>query len=272
MLTVFLSCGKKSSSDSDNTVSTTPAVTADPNQENVSSNSNFSASADKSDYDLDELIMVEIQNLSTNTIYHADLSFSAETDELLISKINCFEDLNYHDKCSFVLRFKNPRSGYHKIKVSYQGSQLQLTIRLKDGTPPSTVDFLYQNYHTYSDCYKAFKYEKNGFIKDNAGESFCSFRGPQWDSDEKIELLEDPLDILKEPGSNADEYYCPKNWTVNSFEFAQAIVVEHTNFWGGRKDVVIPAGQSKEICVKRNLFGCKERKTFFSRLVKVNCY
>ena len=80
------------------------------------------------------------------------------------------------------------------------------------------------------------------------------------------------MQAMIDPDVDANEFYCPVGWTVSSFEFAESIVVEHTNFWGGRKDVTIPAGEHREICVARNLLGCKERKTFYSRLIKVNCY
>lgn len=268
----LISCGKKSSSDDENTVSTIPAISVDEETENVEENNHFSATANKSTYDLDELILVEVKNLSTNTMNHFGFNFAADTEELLVSRINCYEALNYNDSCSFVLKFKRPKAGYHKIRVSYEGMQLQLTVRLNDGDPPPVVEFLYQDHHTYSDCYNSFKYQKNGFVKQTNGNTFCNFRGPHWDTVEKAEITSDPLDAMKNPGINADEYYCPAGWTINSFEFSETIVVEHTNFWGGRKDVTIPPGESREICVKRNLFGCKERKKFYSRLSKVNCY
>lgn len=272
MVILFFSCGKKSSSDESQTVTTTPAIEVEQDQENEDSNNHFSATANKSQYELDELILVEVKNLGTSTMSHFGFNFTADTEELLVSRISCFEALNYNDKCSFIVRFKNPNPGYHKLKVTYEGMQLQLTIRLKDGTPPPPIEFLHQNFHTFADCYQAFKYQKNGFVKTTAGNSFCSFRGPHWDTAEKVEITSDPLYAMIDANIDADAVYCPQDWTINSFEFAETVVVEHTNFWGGRKDVVIPPGESKEICVKRNLFGCKERKVFYSRLAKVNCY
>lgn len=269
---IFISCGKKSSSDNEQTVTTAPVVSIDEEQENVDSNNHYSATANKSEYELDELILVEVKNLGTNTMSHFNFNFTAETEELLISRISCFEALNYNDKCSYVVKFKNPKAGYHKIKVSYEGMMLQITVRLKDGTPPPQIDFLYQNYHTYADCYQSFKYQKNGFVKTIAGKSFCSFRGPHWDTEEKVELTTDPLYAMKDPNIDANETYCPNNWTINSFELSKTVVVEHKNFWGGRRDITILPGESKEVCVKRNLFGCKEKKVFYSRLTKVNCH
>lgn len=271
LLSLF-SCGKKSSSDNSQTVTTTPAISVDQNQENINSNNHFSVTSNKSQYEMDELILIEVKNLGTNTMSHLGFHFSADTEELLVSRMSCFEDLNYNDMCSFVIRLKNPQAGYHKLKVTYEGMQLQLTIRLKDGTPPPQIEFLHNNDHTYADCYQSFKYQKNGFVKTIVGNNFCNFRGPHWDTVEKVEIASDPLYAMKDPNIDADVVYCPENWTVNSFEFEQTIVVEHTNFWGGRKDVVIPPGESKEICIKRNLFGCKEKKVFYSRLAKVNCY
>lgn len=271
LLSLF-SCGKKSSSDDGQTVTTTPAIEAEVDQENEDANNHFSASSNKTQYELDELILVEVKNLGTNTMSHFGFNFTADTEELLVSRISCFEALNYNDKCSFVIRFKNPSAGFHKLKVTYEGMQLQLTVRLKDGNPPPQINFLHDNHHTYSDCYQSFKYQKNGFVKTITGKSFCNFRGPHWDTEEKVEITSDPLYAMKDPNIDADAVYCPENWTINSFEFAETVVEEHTNFWGGRKDVTIPPGESKEICKKRNLFGCKEKKVFYSRLAKVNCY
>ncbi len=272
MAILFFSCGKKSSSDNAQTVTSTPAIEAEVDQENEDSNNHFSATANKSQYEMDELILVEVKNLSTNTMSHFGFNFTSDTEELLVSRISCFEALNYGDKCNFVVRFKNPNAGYHKVKVTFEGMQLQLTLRLKDGNPPPQIDFLHDNHHTYADCYQSFKYQKNGFVKTIAGKSFCNFRGPHWDTEEKVEITSDPLYAMKDPNIDADSVYCPADWTVNSFEFAETVVEEHTNFWGGRKDVTILPGESKEICKKRNLFGCKEKKVFYSRLAKVNCY
>lgn len=268
----LVSCGKKSDSDEGNTVSTLPAISVDEEQENVETNNDFSATANKTEYELDEIIMVQVKNLSSNTMNHFGFNFSADTEELLVSRINCFEALSYNDQCSFVIRFKNPKPGFHKIKVHYEAIHLQLTVLLKDGEVPTPIDFLYLNHHTYNDCYNAFKKGKNGFVKQSGGRAFCNFRAQHWDSPEKVQIETDPLNAMIDPSIDANDHYCPSGWTVNSFEFSAAIVEEHTNFWGGRKDVTIPPGESKEVCVRRNLFGCRERRKFYSRLSKVNCY
>lgn len=272
ILTLF-SCGKRSD-DSDNSVTTTPAISVDDGdlEENSQQNSHFSVTANQSVFNVNDLIILEVQNLGTNILDHFKFNFSADTEELLLSRINCFEDLGYNDKCSFVVRFKNPKAGYHRIKVNYEGMQLTLTIELKGEEVPNPIEFLFKDHHTFADCYKAFKHGKNGFVKYANGEDYCSFRAQHWDTDMKVELEENPLHAMVDANIDADSFYCPAGWTVSSFEFSEAVVVEHTNFWGGRKDVTIPAGEHKEVCVKRNLFGCKERKVFYSRLMKVNCY
>lgn len=273
MITLCISCGKRSEEE-DNTVSTIPAIIGedDTNNDNTHQNSHFSVTANQSVFNMNDLIMLEVQNLSTDVLDHFKFNFSADTEELLLSRINCFKDLAYLDRCSFIVRFKNPKAGYHRIKVGYEGLQISMTVQLQGDDTPNPIEFLYKDHHTFNDCYKAFKYNKNGFVKYSGGENYCSFRGQHWDTDMKVELEENPLQAMVDSNIDADSYYCPAGWTVSSFEFAETVVVEHTNFFGGRKDVTIPAGGHKEICIKRNLFGCKERKVFYSRLVKVNCY
>jgi hypothetical protein len=268
----LISCGKRSSSD-DISVTTTPAIVIDEESAtHIDSNTHFKVSANKAQYDVDELIMLEIQNLGSTLLRYNQFEFTSQTDELIVSKINCFNDLRYGEKCNFIIRFKSPRAGYHNLKVTYQGMFLVVTIELKGQTQHEPVDFLHKFHHTYADCYSAEKLGRNGFVRLLQSTALCQFRGPHWNSDDKTQVTTDPLAALKDPKIDANAFYCPNNWTVHSFEFESSFVTEHTNFFGGRKEVEIKSGEVKEICVARNLLGCKEKKTFYSRLVKVNCY
>lgn len=275
-LLILVACGKKTTNDEETTVRTTPGINISEPDEYIISNHQFSLTTDKSVYNLNDVIVITVENIGGSALNHLAFTFSASPSEVQVTRLNCFDILTRGEKCSFAAVFLNPQSGPHVLSVHYEEydevTSLELEIDLEGIDTNPTHEFLYKGFHTMNDCKSAPKLNKAGEISQIGNEYFCDFRGPNYYADSTTKIVENPLSVFNTNSEEPNNYYCAKGFQVNSFKFESSTVEEHTNYFGGRKDVVIPAGESREICTKRSLFSCKEKTVYYSRLTKVQCY
>lgn len=276
-LIVFISCGKKTDDSSSEVISTTPAIEVDTELESPEvSNSDFTVLMDNTEFEKNEVIVLKIKNTGNKIINHLGFSFAGMPSLVTVTRLNCYEAMAIGDECTFAAVFKNPIGGYHKIKVNYNdygdNKDLEINLFIRGSQNTTDTSFLYADRHTYNDCVSTSHKQKEGTIASKHNDDFCAFRGEGWDKVETSQITSNPLEVFNTHAQDANEYYCPTGWKLQSFQFEQVIIEEHTSFFGGRKDIIILPGESKELCTKRNLFGCKEKKVFYSRLTKVYCY
>jgi hypothetical protein len=277
LILLISSCGKKTNDSSSDVITTTPELNTDE-QENLSevNNNNFSITLEKTEFDKDEVIIIEIKNTGNKSLNHLGFSFAGMPSLVTVTRLNCYEEIKVGDSCTFAAVYKNATGGYHKVKVVYDDfgdqKELEINVFLKGNQSSGDTAYLYADTHTFSDCSATKMKQKFGTIATKHYDDFCAFRGENWNATEKTEITTDPISVFNSHADDANEYYCPIGWSLQSFQFESTIVVEHASFFGGKKDVIIPAGESRELCTSRNIFGCKEKKVFYSRLTKVYCY
>ena len=277
LLISLLSCGKKTEDNSSDTITTTPAIGIEDGNENQEvTNNNFSITMDKSEFEKDEVIILKIKNTGNKSLNHLGFSFAGMPSLLTVTRLNCYEAIAIGDSCSFAAVYKNATGGYHKVKVMYDDfgdlKELEINVFLKGNQSTGDTSFLYADTHTYDDCVNTELKQKAGTVVTKHFDDFCAFRSENWNATETTEITVDPATVFNTHGQDANDYYCPAGWSLQSFQFESTTVEEHTNFLGGRKDVVIPPGESREVCTSRNIFGCREKKVFYSRLTKAYCY
>ncbi len=277
LCTCFLfSCGKKVTDDHDDkVVSVSPGLTAEEDT-TVAQNEKFTLSVSKMDFKHDEVIMITIENTGESPLNHLAFSFEGAPSSINVTRINCFDILDTGESCNFAAVYNEVTPGEQTITASYSnyGAQMELSIviNMLDEGIADHLKFLYENFHTQQDCRFTRIKQKDGEVTSIEGEDFCSFRSINYAASERSEIEENPLEVFNTNQEIADEYYCPQDWSLGSFSFAKSIVKEKKNVFGSTRDVEIPPGESREVCVKYGVFSCSKKKVFYSRLTKVHCY
>lgn len=273
------SCGKKSENDDPTSVSTTPPVTVEDEPAPIVSNDNFMVSADSDEVIEGNPLILTIKNIGKSNLDYSLFKFEAAPSEALVSNLNCFSNMKPEDECVYSVMFENPRTKHHKIYITYDerntNIKVEMNIKVIISEEEPEIHFLYRKDHTFADCEKVFKWNATGKVKSINHEDYCGVRGEHWNAPREIEIASDPLKNFNDPKVDASDFYCKANWTIHSFQFEEAEVEEVKNIFGGKRKVVIPPGESREVCVKRgilDIFKCKHKKVFYSRLVSVNCY
>ncbi len=273
----FFSCGKKVDDSKDNKIVTlTPGITEDTIDETVGVNDKFTASVSKTHFDSSEIIVIKIENTGTKALNHLGFEFFGAPSLVNVTRLNCFDTLEVGATCSFAAVYTVVEAGDQSIDVSYDvyGIKSSVTLHyiINDTIEAGDVVLLHNGIHSQDDCEKEVFRQKSGVVKAIGNQKFCSFRGENYYDSETTPISINPLEVFNSGTQNIDDYYCPESWTLGSFEFSKSVVTEKKNFFGGERQVTIPAGESREICVKHGLFSCSEKKVFYSRLSKVMCY
>jgi len=276
-LLALSSCGKEVKDSKDNkVVSITPGLTEEIIDDTIDANDKFTASVSKTNFDSNEVIIIKIENTGEQALNHLGFEFFGAPSMVNVTRINCFETLEVGASCSFAAVYTVVQEGDQSIKVTYDnyGFESSSTIHyvVNDTIEAGVLILLKDGIHSKEDCEKEIFRQKSGVVETHAGEKLCSFRGENYYETETTPISENPLEVFNSGTQNVDDYYCPESWKLGSFEFSPSIVKEKKNFFGGERDVVIPAGESREVCVKHGLFSCSEKKVFYSRLSKVKCY
>lgn len=272
----FIACGKKTKNDSSEIVTTTPGINTNEPNEAEWQNSQFTAQLSKTNFNKDEVIVLKIINSGKGALNHHAFRFAGNPNEIQVNSLNCFDILTSEESCHFSVVIPNGDNGEQEINIHYteyeMTNSLKLKVNLSGYTDEEPVEFLYGNTHTLKDCTSAEILNKKGEVVLSGGKHVCSFRGTNYYAESTTEILENPLEIISSGSVNASEHFCPENWLIKNFKFASSTVIEKKNFFGGTREVTIPPGESREVCVKHGLFKCSEKKVFYSRLVKVECY
>jgi hypothetical protein len=233
----------------------------------------YQIQSDKSHYEKDETIILTLKNLGVTSLLYSSFDLSVE-GEVQIMQTNCERFLRPNKPCSLEIRIFGFIPGLQKLLVKYTSQytvETEVSFFLEEGTPADTQ--LLGGLHTVEDCQRTSELDAFGFFKESEGSLFCSFRSVHFNFEEEVEIVENPIDsILSETERN--ERYCPAGWTIKLFEMQHAVVKEVKNRFGIKRKVTIPAGESKELCTKRNFLSgrCTEYKTFYSRLKRVLCH
>lgn len=273
---VFISCGKKSDSDDPKEITTTPPITAEEDVENVISADQFSAQTAKSEFKEGEAIIVTLKNIGDTSLEHGKFEFGGAPSGVVATNLSCFGEMRPKSECLYSVLFQNPDTKHHKIFVTYDKSgvnvRLQLNVQIVIDEELPDVHFLYRKIHTTAECENLLKHGGNGSVKSIRLDDFCMVRAKHWNTPEKTDITVDPMKEFNDPVIDSNEFYCGEDWTIHSFQFEAAKVTEIKNFLGGKRTVTIPPGESREVCTRRNIFGCREKKVFYSRLKAVHCY
>ena len=276
LLSLLSSCGKKSESDDPNEITTTPPISAEEEPENIISSESFSAKTEKSTFDEGEAIILTLKNIGEVELDHNQFSFGAAPTGIVVTNLNCFTYVKPGSECLYSVLLQNPETKHHKIFVTYDKDganvRLQLNIKIITNEENPDIHFLYRKNHTTADCENLEKYNSQGIVHSIQLDDFCKVRGKHWNLPVKSEIVIDPMKEFNDHIVDSNGFYCGDGWTIHSFQFEQTQVTEIKNFLGGKRTVTIPPGESREVCTRRNIFGCRERKVFYSRLVSVNCY
>jgi len=274
------SCGKEAenSEPTSSTTTTTPELRAEDGLDTEVSNNQFTLSIVKSEFEQNEVILLKVENTGMQRLNHQGFSFSSSPSDLTATKLNCFEYIDADEICTFSIVFKNPIAGNHKLIVRYNDNgfieEVEMNLRLlEDDSQSDPIQFLFQDHHSKVDCNETSQYSSYGQVVRLGANDFCQFRSKHHNTAEDTPIEINPLSVFINHNQDPNAYYCPTGWTLDGFKFTPSVVVEKTNFFGGKRDVVIPAGESREVCLKRKFFGgCKESKVFYSRLTNVTCY
>lgn len=276
---MVISCGKKPEDDEGNTVTTTPPATVEDKPGQEIQSESFSVSVSKDEIQASEALIITVKNIGKINLVHSLFSFATEPSASVVSNLNCYSEMQPDDECVFSVMFNNPKIKHHKVTVIYDESntnvRVQLNIKVLVDEEQPEIHFLYRKNHTFADCEKLYKWGGYGVVKSIHFDDFCSLRAEHWNSPKRVQIEKDPLKNYSDPILDANEHYCAKDWTIDSFQFEAAEVEHVKNIFGSKEWVTIPPGESREICVKRGLldvFKCKHKKVFYSRLVSVNCY
>ena len=276
ILLSFIACGKKTTNDGDSVVTTTPGINTSEPEEISQQNSQFTAELEKTNFNKDEVIVLKVINTGKSALNHHAFSFAGNPNAIQVNPLNCFDILTSEKSCHFAIVIPNGDNGEQEINIHYTEyditSSLRLKINLNGYTDEDPIEFLYGDTHTLKDCKAAEKLNKKGEVVLASGKYVCSFRGTNYYADSKTQIVENPLEIITTGQVNASEHFCPDNWLIKNYKFESSTVVEKKNFFGGTRDIIIPPGESREVCIKHGLFKCSEKKVFYSRLVKVECY
>ena len=274
-MSLLISCGKKSDSDDPKEVTSTPPISAE-DPDNVIENDRFSVTSDKEEYAEGEAILLRVKNLGKASLDNLAFKIGAEPSNSIVSNLNCFGLIEPGKECMFSIVLQNPKIKFQKINITYDQAgadiRLQLNIKIIVDEQNPDIHFLYRKEHTYEDCNKLFKYQDFGKIVSVKYDDLCQVKAVNWAAQKKDEIETDPMSEYNDPLIDNNDHYCGGNWTLHSLQFEASEVQEVVNLFGTKKTVEIPPGESREVCVKRKLFGCKTKKVFYSRLVSANCY
>jgi hypothetical protein len=274
LLIASTGCGKKTTDSSDKSVTLTPGISEEVD-ETVAENAKFRVSVEKALFDSSEIIIVTVENTSGSTLNHLGFTFEGAPSSINMSRLNCFDIIEPSGTCRFAGVYSEVQEGAQEIKISYDNfgdiTEEVIYFSVQGEILADTHHFLYEKIHTKEDCKRQKKFQKYGEVKTIGANDYCVFRGENYYETETTPIEENPLEVFNS-GVDVDEYYCPTDWKLGSMTFEQSVVKEKKNVLGQTRDVTIPAGESREVCVKWGIFKCKEKKVFYSRLTKVNCY
>jgi hypothetical protein len=274
LLVASTGCGKKTTDSSDESVTLTPGISEEVD-ETTAENGKFRVSVDKATFQSDEIIVITVENTSGSTLNHLGFSFQGAPNTINMSRLNCFDIIEPNGKCRFAGVYSEVKEGNQEIQIAYDNfgeiTQEVIYFSVLGEILPDTHHFLYDKIHTKEDCNREQQFQKKGTLKTVGQNDYCSFRSENYYETERVPVENNPLAVFN-TGINVDQYYCPADWKLASMTFKKSTVEEKKNILGHTRDVTIPAGESREVCVKWGILKCKEKKTFFSRLTEVNCY
>jgi hypothetical protein len=275
LLIALTGCGKETTDNSsEESVVLTPGLKTDEDN-TTAQNNKFKVSVQKSIFQADEIIVITVENIGGSTLNHLGFTFEGAPSVLSISRINCFDIIEPAGKCRFAGVYSEVQQGYQEIKILYDNfgaiTEEVIYFQVQGEILPDTHHFLFEKRHTKADCNRAKQFQRSGFVTSIGTYDYCTFRGVNYYESESSPVEDNPLAIFKS-GIEVDKFYCPADWKLASMTFDKSIVQEKKNILGQTREVTIPAGESREVCVKWGIFSCKEKKVFYSRLTKVNCY